>query len=236
MKETLSNMNSTADRTRPAIKCPRMNAVNLDDSATIEDVFANADFSHFQQGWREKEEESFRPAKAAAAWTDDALIVYAILQDDDIFNEIQESEFNKMSIAYGDVFEIFLKPSGQSSYFEFHLNPNNQKFQLRFPYRDANKILKNNFKSTEDMIDSFKVHAPIESRVTLSQGGWRVVAKIPFDTIVESQKIVPGLKWSFSFSRYDYTRPSKEPVYSSTSPHSAINYHLLDEYGVLEFV
>ena len=229
-------MNIAVNRTKPSIRCPRLKDVNLDDWEAIDLAFADANFAHFQQGWKEEEEFAFRPAKAAAAWTDKDLIIYAILADEDAHNEIHESEFNRMSIAHGDVFEIFLRPSGQDSYFEFHVNPNNQKFQLRFPCRDACKVLKDKFKSQEEMMDAFKLRTPIESRVKHSQGEWRVVAKIPFSMLVEGDPVNPGTEWRFSFSRYDYTRPCKDPVYSSTSPHSAINYHLLDEYGTLEFV
>ena len=224
---------------RPVIKCHKLQNVQLDKWEAIESIFTNADFAHFQQGWNENEEAAFRPAKAAAGWTDAALIVYAVLADNDIFNEVQESEFNRLSIEHGDVFEIFLKPEGQQSYFEIHINPNNQKFQLRIPYQNAFADLDNQFKSSDEMIESLKVWNHVcESRVKVDHdaGKWQVAAAIPFAMLVEGMPVKAGSRWNFSFSRYDYTRPLKEPVYSSTSPHPAVNYHSLDEYGFLNFI
>ena len=221
---------------------PQVRARKLDslDISTWEDVsaaFRHADFANFQQHWRPEPELGFRSAKAGVVWTDDSLIVYAELCDDNIFNEIPEREFNRMSIANGDVFEIFLKPSGQESYFEFHVNPNNQKLQLRLPCRDAWKVLKDRFKSPEELFESFKIWNPvIESRVEVLQGQWRVVAKIPISMMLEGEPVKAGTKWTFSFCRYDYTRPAEKPVCSSTSPHKTADFHLLDDYGTLEFV
>lgn len=225
-------------KSRPAIKCMRVDAVNINDWNKIESIFKPAEFADFQQGWRDTPSPGFRPAKAAAVWTADALFVYGELCDDDIFNTVPEEDFNKLAIAYGDMFEIFLQPAGQDSYFEFHVSPNNQQFQLRLPCRNAFTVLKDKFESSEAMLESFKIRDPrITSNVCINQAArkWRVIVRLPLAMLVESEPVVPGSKWLFSFSRYDYTRPETKPEFSSTSPHSAINYHLVDEYGTMEF-
>lgn len=225
------------EKTRPYIKCRRVEIPRLDDWAAIGEVFKGADFAHFQQGWREEPEDILRPAKAAATWDGESILVYGELCDDDIFNSVMEEDFNKLSIDFGDVFEMFFKPSGQDSYFEFHVNPNNQKFQLRLPCKNAFKLMKDKFTSEAEMLESFKMRERVlESAVKLERGKWRVAAKLPLSCMSETGPVKAGAKWGFSFCRYDYTRPAKEPVYSSSSPHSAISYHLIDEYGTLEFV
>ena len=42
-------------------------------------------------------------------WRNDALLVYTVLEDCDIYND--EREFNALSFLRGDVFEIFLRPA-----------------------------------------------------------------------------------------------------------------------------
>jgi hypothetical protein len=220
----------TADKQH--IVCRKIDGSDINDWKTAGKVFANAQFAQLVQAWLKKPEERFRPAKAAAAWTQDALIVYAELEDEDIFNEAPESDFNRKAYELGDVFEIFLKPSGQDSYCEFHINPNNQKFQLRFP--------RQGWKTPDNDADEFRIpERTLESRVEVKSGSWRVLARIPFKMLVENQMPPkPGDKWLYSFSRYDYTRPGKTPTLSSSSAHLTMRplcFHAHGEYGTLEF-
>jgi hypothetical protein len=225
-------------KTKPTITCRKVDDVNTDDWKTVDALFKDADFAHFQQGWTDQPTQGFRPAKAAAAWTGASLIIYAELCDDDIYNTMPESDFNNMAINHGDVFEIFLQPAGQAAYYEIHIAPNNHKFQLRIPCLNAFQKMKSQFNSGEEMTRAFKVWKPVvDSRVRIDAAArkWWVVVKIPLSMLAENVPAAPGAKWLFSFCRYDYTRPGKEPTYSSTSPHSAINYHLVHEYGTMEF-
>ena len=222
----------------PYIRCRKIHPFNLDDWDAVGAAFHDADFAPFQQGWIQQPTPGFRPARAAAAWSGELLYIHAQLKDDDIFNTMPGCEFNSLAINHGDVFEIFLQPSGQESYHEIHVTPNNQKFQLRIPCPGAFQKLKNRFTSNDDMIQSFKVWTPIvESRVKIDKSAqtWLVIVKIPLTMLAENIPAAPGVKWRFSFCRYDYTRPDTTPTYSSTSPHSAINYHLVHEYGTMEF-
>ncbi len=222
----------------PRIICRKTDVLDINDWHAADALFKDAEFAEFQQGWTDKPTDGFRPAKAAAAWTNQHLFIYAELCDYDIFNEIPEKEFNRIAIEHGDVFEIFLKPAGQDSYYEIHVSPTNQKFQLRLPFLGCFQELKSKFKSSDEMLDSFKIWAPVmrsNVRVDKASGKWWVVVEIPFSMLVENKAVAVGSKWRFSFCRYDYTRPDKKPTYSSTSHHSAINYHLVDEYGELEF-
>ncbi len=227
------------EKKKPHISCKKIGSFDINDWKTADSLFRTADFANYQQGWADTPVAGFRPAKAAAAWTDSSLVVYAELSDDDIFNEIPEEDFNKIAINHGDVFEIFLRPEGQEAYYEIHVSPNNQKFQLRLPFPGCFKKMKSKFKSPEEMMESYKVSQPsVRSNVRIDRPArkWWVITEIPLSMVAEDHPVKPGTKWRFSFCRYDYTRPDKTPVYSSTSPHSAINYHLVDEYGTLEFV
>ena len=215
-----------------------VSSLNLDYWDQIEVAFAKAKFVPFQQGWCDTPSSAFEPARAAALYNQTHLFVYGEMDDGDIYNSIPEDELNRLSIQFGDVFEIFLQPAGQDAYFELHINPNNQKFQLRIPFPYAFQKLSQNGKNSGELIEEFKCFSPvIESRVQLlpEQGRWRVIAAIPFSMVVENTPVAPGVEWRFSFSRYDYTRPEPQPDYSSTSPHAQINFHRIEEWGTLVF-
>ena len=64
---------------------------------------------------------------------------------------------------------------------------------------------------------------------------WRVVARVPFAVVMETESFQPGCRWKFSFSRYDYTRGRAKPVLSSTSPHLRLEFHRQEEWGTLTF-
>ena len=225
-------------KTTPAIRCRKLPALDLDNWQAVEAAFRGADFAPFQQGWTEQATTGFRPAKAAAAWTDDALIVLAELCDDDIYNTMPVSDFNQLAIQHGDVFEIFLQPAGQEAYYEIHVTPHNHHFQIRLPFPGAFQKLKGQFPSDAVLLDSFKVWQPVvDSRVQIDAAAkkWRVVVRIPLAMLAEKIPAAPGAKWRFSFCRYDYTRGRAKPVVSSTTPHTVCNFHRREEWGLITF-
>ena len=171
------------------------------------------------QAWMEQPHPGFRPATVWLWKAGDEFLVAAELEDADIFN--QAKEFNAPMFRHGDVFEIFVRPAGQDAYFEFHVSPDNQLFQLRLPSAEAREANRGKPLPADWFIEGWK----IESRVWMDQeaGRWRVMARLPVARIAERDD-APG-DWLFSFSRYDYTRGEEEPVYSSTSPHQKLDYH-----------
>jgi hypothetical protein len=219
----------------PVLSCRKLSSFSIDDWNAVTQAFRDAPFVPFQQAWLPQQTPGFCPARASARWTPDALIVYADLTDRDIFNDV--TGFNAAFYEKGDVFEIFLRPADQESYFEFHVAPQNQKFQLRLPHANPfDKIDRS--KSTDDILEPFKIWKPvIESRVRVDAKAnrWEVVAAVPFSLVVEKTPVQPGVRWLFSFSRYDYTRGAEKPVLSSTSAHMKLSYHRLEEYGTLVF-
>ncbi len=224
--------------TLPVIKCCGIQAVELDDWPTLEALFAKAEFAPLQQGWVECPTADFRPGQAAAVWTERSLIVFADLNDREIFNDLPVSEFNRLALAHGDVFEIFLQPARQQAYYELHVTPVNQKFQLRIPYPGAfNDVKKDS--SVIDPISQWVVSSPVfESRIRLLPAAerWQAVVEIPFAMVMENGvRPQPGDHWLFSFSRYDRDRGKPDPVYSSSSPHPEINYHRVQDWGTLIF-
>ncbi|MFW5894125.1 MAG: carbohydrate-binding family 9-like protein [Verrucomicrobiota bacterium] len=197
---------------------------------TLDLAFSELKPIAFGQAWRDCPQENLRPAVARVARADDSLLIYAILEDEHIFNPV--TEHNEPAFTKGDVFEIFLRPDQQSAYFEFHVNPQNQKFQLRIPSAEEFHKDRGGCGMPHDwLIRDWQ----FESRVKLEpeHARWRVLVQIPLSRIVERGSASPGTTMRFSFSRYDYPAPGQEPVLSSTSPHRQLNFHRQQEWGLL---
>jgi hypothetical protein len=73
------------------------------------------------------------------------------------------------------------------------------------------------------------------STVWVEGGRWVVLAEIPASLVCGAPTPLPGQRWRFSFSRYDYTRGRAEPVISSTSPHPCADFHRQEDWGLLLF-
>ena len=212
--------------------CPRMNQPLPDDWQAVEAAFADADAVAMHQGWRTEPEPGLRPASVRCGWTAEALLVFAVLDDDDIFNPVED--FNTPAFQHGDVFEMFLRPAGQAAYYEFHVSPRNQRFQLRIPSAAAFAAPR----AAAGVPPAWLVRDwQIGSRVQVdaAKGRWRVLATIPLARVAENGLPVAGKAWRFSFSRYDYTQGQAAPVLSSTSPHRQPSFHRQQEWGTLSF-
>lgn len=217
----------------PAI--PRLTCKQIDvrfdmDWDVLDGVFAEVDPVNLGQAWNDRPQENLRPAAVRTARTEESLLVYAILEDEHIFNPV--TEHNQPAFTKGDVFEIFLRPDGQDAYFEFHVNPRNQKFQLRIP--SAEEFQKD--RGGSGMPHGWLIRDwHFESRVKLEpkHARWRVLVQIPLARIIENGSAAPGTTMRFSFSRYDYPAPGQQPILSSTSPHQQLNFHRQHEWGQL---
>ena len=186
------------------------------------------------QSWLKKTEEAFRPAVVRAAFQDGAVWVFSELEDDDIVS--WPVSFNEAEFMRGDAFEMFFAPEGQAAYFEFHVTPSNSVLQLRFPGRG---VAREGRPSGEDPLAPFKVGDRLfESWTWVEKGGWFVLSRIPLSSIVEKENALPGdgegIVMRFSFCRYDWTTGCSRPVLSSSSPHTACDFHRIEEWGRLE--
>lgn len=111
--------------------CPRVIPFLLDDWASAAEAFKKSTPVYLGQHWLPQPEAGFLPTRVRTAWTDNALLVLAELDDTGIFNPSRE--FNAPAFKMGDVFEIFLRPIDQQAYYEFHIGPDNQKISTPSP-------------------------------------------------------------------------------------------------------
>lgn len=219
-----------------SLTCPLLPDFDDTSWAAIKRGFAKALKFDYQQAWLKKQQAELVPARGYVGWHTDALLIYAELGDRDIYNPV--TVFNEVAFTKGDVFEIFLRPLPQPAYYELHVTPNNQIFQLRFPsatvFRNQRHIVR---APGVDPLSTFKIpELMFTSRVKIDQPAdvWMVYAKIPFNAVVEENgPFGLGSKLLLSLSRYDYTRSAAHPVLSSASPHKQCNYHRQQEWAQL---
>ena len=194
-------------------------------------LFEGCDACGLAQGWLPAPDPMLRPTRVQAGWGAEALYILADLVDDDPYNPV--SVYNEPSFLHGDVVEIFLRPESQEAYYEFHITPANQTFQLRFPSAAAFGA-----SAGKSAPPDWRLAVPVmRSRawVLPDRKRWVALATIPLGRVSETEPVRPGTRWRFSFSRYDYTRGCDKPVLSSSSPHRVCNFHRQAEWGTLTF-
>lgn len=215
----------------PELSCRLLADFEIDDWSATEKAFAQAERCELQQAWRAAPEPGFQPARVRVGWRENSLWVYAELRDLDIFNDA--TQLNDRTYQLGDLFEILLRPEGQTDYFEFHITPENQKLQLHWP--DGESVWK--FDDRHESLEPYfvsKVLLRSRTQMQPEKNLWRVLAAVPA-SIAHSKTIQAGDIWNFSFSRYDCTRGKSEPILSSCSPHAEPRFHRQEEWGKFVF-
>lgn len=229
-KDNRHSARSTARDTR-AYRCVAMPAMRTTSLAAVRRAFRQGTKIPLGQHWLEKEEAAFAPAEVFFGWRGESLLVFAELTDADIFTRAKKP--NERMWELGDVFEIFLLPAGQAAYFEFHVAPNSQWLQLRYPNSATIRRSRKTNDFSAYLLPDKVFHSKAWSRP--KEKKWFVLAEIPRKVICETKASKQSGTWSFSFSRYDYTRGRRKPVISSTSPHTRPDFHAQEEWHKLRF-
>jgi hypothetical protein len=224
-------MPASSDNPGPQLTCATLPAFDAADLASVQRAFQSATRVTMGQGWQPALSPEFAPAEVRVGWREDALLVLAELTDRDIHTAA--TGLNQRMWELGDVLEIFLRPAGQETYFEFHVTPNNQRLQLRIP--DTATLRR--AQAANVFHDFLLPGQAFQSTVWLQPEDqkWFVLAEIPSRVVSGQDRLAAGSRWHFSFSRYDYTRGAAEPVISSTSPHIKADFHRQEEWGVIRF-
>lgn len=228
-----------AATTPPTIDCRPLPAFSAADLTATRAAFRDATPIPLGQAWLGEPEPGFAPGVVRTGWRDHTLLVFAELNDGDIFTRARRH--NERFWELGDTFELFLQPLPGEAYVELHVTPNNLRLQLRFAAPPAPAGVEG------DPFETALIRAEVfDSRtwVSADAGEWCVLAMIPAGSAAGPEAgrsgQVPGplagSTWRFSFSRYDYTRGRDQPVISSSSPHAEPRFHRNREWGVLRFL
>lgn len=216
---------------QPLYKCHKLPSFAANSLDSVRSAFRHVTPISAQQAWRKKLQPNFAPMFIRVGWRDSALLLLAELTDTDIFTHATED--NQRLWELGDVFEIFLRPRTQKSYVELQVAPSNKRLQLRYP--DAEALAQARKLGSSDRFVIHRKAFLSSTWVRADDQKWFVYAKIPVKTVCEKAKLLPGVEWLFSFSRYDYTRNSLAPVISSASLHTKADFHRQTEWGVMRF-
>jgi len=206
----------------PHITCHRLPEHLKGNMESLLDFTGTAQPVSLCQAWLASPEPGFLPADVRVTWSPEALLVFAVLPDRDIFTNATAP--NQETWLLGDVFEIFLQGELCTHYVELHITPTNLRTQFYFERSGAPRM---------ELPDGvFASDASIDSR----NARWTVLAEIPARLVNGRDTIKANEQWHFSFSRYDASRDGNPPVLSSTSQHTRLNFHRLGEWGSLIFV
>jgi hypothetical protein len=172
------------------------------------------------QHWLPKLEDDFRPGTATFSWEKGRLRLEADFIDEEVGSTATANQ-QKMW-EHGDVIELFYQRKGRNDYHEYQISPNGFTLALHYPdYASAVAVRKG-----ERQLEEFFITAPLEAEAILTSHGWRGMIVAPLEgTAGDTVKV--------SCSRYDYGT-GRPPVLSSTSLHSAREFHRASEWR--EFV
>lgn len=225
-------MPDTAPIALPRLVCRPLPAFAPDRLETVRAAFGPADGCVLGQAWLASPEPDFTPARVRVGWRADRLLVFAELDDADIYTRADAP--NQQTWELGDVLEMFLSPADAPGYVEFHVTPNNLRLQLRLPDTPALRRAQ----AANAFADLILPDGVFCSRAWTEPDNrkWFVYAEIPALAVVGAVRPLVGSRWRFSFSRYDYVRGRSEPLISSSSPHAQPDFHRRQEWGTMVFV
>jgi hypothetical protein len=209
---------------------PQLSKGNFSDWETIPHAFAKSPSLFMKQAWLGdgRYEERFRPAEVKVGWFDDRILVFAHLEDEEIHSD--STADNQHLWKLGDVFEMFLREGDRVDYYEFHVNPNGHRLQIRFTSPEDFRACSNS-----GSIESHIIAKPLfDFKMRTLPGAWEVFASLPFRVLNPDVESPAGRRILASFSRYDATQ-GMPPVLSSTSAHRVLSYHRQEEWTELYF-
>ena len=159
-------------------------------------------------------------------WDDRNFYVGIRFRDRDI---VAEADVDQIShYERGDLVEVFLKPRNQTWYWELYATPRSQKTSLWFPKTGTLTIRR----------CGLRVAARCQGTLNESHDkdrSWTAEVAMPLrDLVTADQSFGPGTQWSILVSRYNHRRGLKDPELSMVPQLSKTNYHLIEEYAVLE--
>ena len=193
------------------------------DDLTLE--FAEVKEISLRQSWLPAPEPGFNSTDVKVAWNPKGLYIFARLQDNDINS--RSTQFNQRLWELGDTFETFIYFKEADVYYEFHVSPNNHVMQLRLDVSltPAQQRLQ--------LPDLFMPEQVVRSKVWVEEAKnqLHVLLMIPASVFKPSGVFAAGDTLDFSFSRYDYSHRSEEPVLSSSSDHKELDFHRREDWG-----
>lgn len=183
-----------------------------------------------RQSWNTQNEPGFRAGIVYFGVYDGALVGLAELVDDRIGNSATAP--NSRTWETGDAFELFISDPAGDPYYEFHITPENQILQMRWP---AQGTLQAHAKAgTLRHEDYFITGMPFETRTWVQKDRWWALFRLPLVSISEDAAKLPA-SVSLAFCRYDTYPSDSQVIYSTSSNPPFAGFHEIEywrEYRV----
>lgn len=166
------------------------------------------------------------------AWDDFYLYVAVKFEDSDIVADGVADQ--QPHFQLGDVCELFLRPEGQTWYWELYATPRGKKSHFWFPGR-GRFGLPSNFQYQSGL----RVGAQIEGTLNDwrdKDSSWTAELAMPIsDLTARGESFGPGAPWRILVARYNYGRyrTRRGPELTMAPRLSETNFHLLEEYAQL---
>ena len=176
---------------------------------------------HFSQAWLAEQEQGFRPGIALISWSQGELHLKVDLIDDEVMTTATAHQ--QRLWEQGDVVEFFVQRVGKPDYHEYHLAPNGLTLALHFP--DSSCVA--SVRSGGRRMEEFLTVLPRRAEVLKTLQGWNASFSIPLDGASGDRILV-------SCSRYD-AGTGRNPILSSTSPHTVCDFHRTQDWRELQF-
>ena len=183
---------------------------------------------------RSKNNELEEAAQVRLAWDEKYFYVGVKFDDSDIVAEGKTDQLHHYK--FGDVCELFLKPTDKTWYWELYATPRGKKTSFFFPSQGRFGLPS----CFEDIESDLQVGAQCEGTLNNWQdkdGHWTAEMAMPIKSLTaKGEKFGPGADWRILVARYNYSyyRTKMGPELSATPRLSVTNYHLIDEYAVLK--
>ena len=166
------------------------------------------------------------------AWDKEYFYLAVTFEDSDIVAEGDKDQLHHYKL--GDVCELFLKPGNKIWYWELYVTPRSKKTTFWFPGGSVESL--EDYKS--DLAVAAENSGTLNDR-TDKDTRWMAEIAMPIkDLCARGETFGPGSDWRVFVGRYNYSNYLRlgETELSMFPRLSATNYHLINEYGRVDFV
>lgn len=173
----------------------------------------------FVQSWLPLREPGFQPGEVRVFRTESHLMVMGSMTDAAAANPSRG--LNAMHFRKGDVFEVFLKPPGGEAYWEIHVTPDGETYQVRIPSAMEFQSRRKEAGSIEALVKPYLLDPPAAvclARRVVGRPGWDAAVMFPLPENACGE-------WRVSGCRYDHPAGGGDPVLSSISPLTRRDFH-----------
>lgn len=173
-----------------------------------------------------------QPGQIQVAWNEDYLYIAARFVDSDIVAEGKKNQMHHYK--YGDVCEVFLKPSTNPHYRELYVTPLSKRTTFFFP-SGGYLGLPSCYEEYEfDLTASAHPQGTVNNYKN-KDTAWTAEMRIPVKVLRSfGDNFGPESEWKILIGRYNYSVDLRQKELTMHPRLSVTNFHRLSEYALLK--